>query len=335
MAVPRQFALGASPWLAHRELALGRPMRWFAKPQLSTRAALWQALSRDAGHPIARHLRRQLGSGSSSRADSASWQPTILPFCLICGLLALAAFARAYSSLGPASIWTLPLWLMLFSLSYCAVWIARIVNQLARLASDGSLDALGVTPLGPAFVYLVACRLVINAGDALAWLTFLRRALAGVVLLVLVMALCIAATQIRELNALELVSLLLALALLGLVIPLEHEQSVILALLTALVIGARPQSHIDRASAALAAFTLLQIMSFALALALVIALDALELSLALALYLLIRELLIVALWKLLLRQLNEDSFLALGSQGTAYPSTVMRAGISSGDEPDV
>ena len=315
VAVPRQFFPVAGSRLVHGELSLWRWMRWSARPHFFARAALWQSLSRDASHPIARRLRPQLGRGSrlSPRKDSVSWQPTLLPFSLVCGLLVLGAFAHAYSSLGPATIWTLPLWLMLFSLSYCAVWIARIVNQLARLARDGSLDALGVTPLGPAFVYLVACRLVLNAGDALAWLTFLRRTLAALVFLSLAMALCVAATQIRALNPLELVSLLLALTLLGLVIPLEHQQSVIMAILTALIIGARPQSHFDRASAAVAAFMLLQVASFALALALLLALDALELSLALALFLLIREALIVALWKLVLRQLNEDNYLAFGS----------------------
>ena len=52
----------------------------------------------------------------------------------------------------------------------------------------------------------------------------------------------------------------------------------------------------------------MQILSYSLAIALVVALEAILISIAFALYLVIRELLIAALWRVVLRQVNEDDY---------------------------
>lgn len=268
-------------------------------PRIFARASLWQVLRRDARHPIVSHFNRQLKSGRRVR---------LLPVCIAYALLLFFIFINAYNLVGHAIIWTLPLWLMLLSLSYCTVWMGRIVALLSRQAQVGVLDEVSMIPPGQAFVFLVVGKVVLNEDDALAWLTLLRRYLAGIVFFSLFMALCVAAMQIKQIDALEMAALISSLALVALVIPLEHAQSATLACLTAIFVCTRLQSAIDKSSIALVAFLLTQILSYSLAIAVVVALEAVEVSIAFALFLVIRELLIAALWRLVLRQANEDDF---------------------------
>lgn len=262
--------------------------------------SLWRALRRDARHPIAAHFGRQLKAGQ---------RVNVLALGIGYGLLLTVFFAYSYSIVDHAIVWTLPLWLMLFSLSYCAIWIGRIVALMSRQARAGVLDEVSLIPPGQTYVYLVIGKMVLNQGDALAWLTLLRRYVAGLVLFSLLMALCIASTQIGQVNPLDLAALLVALAFVTLAIPLEHKQSAIIACLTAIIFCTRATGQIDKASAAVVGFALLQILSYALAIAIVVVLEAGELSLALALYLLIRELLILGLWRAVLGQANEEDIL--------------------------
>ena len=262
-------------------------------------ASLWQVLRRDARHPIASHFSRQLKAGRRVK---------LLPLCVAYALLLFFIFINAYNFVGHAIIWSLPLWLMLFSLSYCTVWLGRIVALLSRQAQVGILDEVSMIPPGQAFVLLVIGKVVLNEDDALAWLTLLRRYLAGFVFFSFFMALCVASMQIKRIDAVEMAALAAALALVALVIPLEHAQSVTLACLTAILVCARLRSPVDRSSIAFVVFLLAQIMSYSLAIAMVVALDAVEISLAFALFLAIRELLIAALWRSILRQVNEDDF---------------------------
>ncbi|MCY3781446.1 MAG: hypothetical protein OXG78_14125 [Chloroflexi bacterium] len=279
---------------------LSRASTRYALHRIFVRASLWHTLRRHARHPIAAHFSRQLKQGR---------RVNILPFSLVCALLLFFAFAHVYNFVSSAILWTLPLWLMLFSLSYCSIWIGRIVALMLRQTRAGVMDEVSMIPPGQAFVLLVIGKVVLNEGDALAWLTLLRRYLAGAVFFCFAMAFCIAATQVGQVNPFEFATMLAALLLVTLVIPLEHLQSTIIACLTAIIVCMRTQTNIDKASIAVAGFALLQLLGFALAIAVVIALEAVELSIMIALYLFIREILIAALWHLVLRQLNEDDFL--------------------------
>ena len=267
--------------------------------KLFARASLWQVLRRDARHPIASHFSRQLKPGRRVR---------LLPLSIAYALLLFFVFINAYSLIGDAIIWTLPLWLMLFSLSYCTVWMGRIIALMSRQAQVGILDEVSMIPPGQAFVFLVIGKVVLNEGDALAWLTLLRRYLAVIIFFSFFMALCVASMQISQIDPLELAALATALTLVALVIPLEHSQSAIIACLTAILVCTRLRNPIDKTSIAFVGFALMQILSYSLAIALVVALEAVLISIAFALYLLVRELLIAALWTYVLRLVNEDDY---------------------------
>ena len=274
----------------------GRPIR----RNIFIRSRLWQALCRDARHPIAAHFRRQLKQGR---------RVSILPLSLAVAIVLLFMFFNAYNLIDYEVMWSLPLWLMLASLAYCAVWIVRIAALMSRQAEAGVMDEIGLIPPGRTYVYLVIGKIVLNEGDGLAWCTVLRRYSAGIIFACLCMALFIAAAQIERISLLDAGAFLAALALVTLLITLEHAQSVVLAFLTAVIVCMRVQGPIDRASIAVVCFALLQVLTWSLAIAFVAVVESVDLSFMFVLFLVIRDLLIAALWRAVLRWANEDDFL--------------------------
>lgn len=269
-------------------------------------------MRRDTRHPVARHLSRHLKAG---------WRLPILPFSLFCALPLLILIAYTYHAISDAIGWALPLYLMLFSALYCAVWIARIVALISRQARSGALDEVSVIPPGRVFVYLTICKVVLNEGDVLYWLGLLRRVLAGGVFLMLLMSLCIAAALMDQLSPWELAAVFLELTLIAIVIQLEHTQSTLIACLLAVLGGSRLRSSFDRPSITVAVFLLLQVLSYSLAIGAAVALGLPSLSHALALFLVAREMLIMLLWRVILRDANED---ALPSRALLWKDVLRR-----------
>lgn len=286
---PRRRPLRQSPRIAG--------MLSILQDQLFVRRALWQTLRRDSRHPVARHLSRQLKHG---------WRLPLLPISLLCAIPLLALVAYSHHALSEALGWALPLFLMLFSSIYCSVWMVRIVALLTRQTRSGSLDEVSVIPPGRVFIYLTICKVVLNEDDALYWLGLLRRVLAGGVFLMLIMSLCIAAAQMDRLSPWEFAAVGIELALFVVVIQQEHAQSALIACLLSIAAGGRLGGLFDRASVIVVCFIVLQILSYSLALAATAALGLSSYSLALALFLLAREVLIVLLWRVILRDANED-----------------------------
>ena len=81
-----------------------------------------------------------------------------------------------------------------------------------------------------------------------------------------------------------------------------------LACLIAIEVSTRFSGKIDQTVVAIIVFALAQVMCYAVALSIVIALNRLTLGLMLLLFIVFRELLVAALWRLLLRRANEDDF---------------------------
>lgn len=294
-----------------------RRLCWYS----SARASLWRALSRDASHPVASHLRKQM--------SRVRYLP-ILRLSFAFGFALLALMAYVYVRIDHAFIWTLPVWLMLFSTFYCAIWIARIVPLMSRQSVFGVLDEISVIPPGRVFVYLTICKVVLNRDDAVMWLGLFRRLVAGLALLVMLLTLCIAFTLLAESSATALVAILLDLFFSAAVIWIEHSQSSVLACLIAIEVSTRVGGNIDKSSIAVAVFALAQILGYALALSIVIGLDQLNLSAALLLFIVIRELLASGLWRLILHGANAEEALPAAdswlrtSTGDRYSSMVDR-----------
>ncbi len=272
--------------------------RWFSQ-HIRARSALWRILSRDASHPVASRLRRQL-----SRAPSLP----ILRVSAVFGAVLLILMAYAYAHIDHDFIWTLPIWLMLFSSVYCVIWIARIMPLMAKQSIFGVLDEISVIPPGRVFIYMTICKVVLNRDDAVLWLGWFRRVLAGLALIVLLMSLCIAFALLSESSVVDLAAILLDLFSAAAVIWIEHSQSAVLASLIAIETSTRSSGKIDQTVVAIVAFALAQILCYAAALAIIIVLNRLSLGLMLLLFIMSRELLASALWRLILHRANEEDF---------------------------
>ena len=264
--------------------------------RLFVRALLWGNLRRRARHPHADYWRRHLYASSRIK---------VLPLSLAFSLTLFFVIAGVYTVIAQIVVWMLPLWLMVFSTFYCAIWITRVNSLIMRASHDGLLDEVSVIPPGRVFVFLTICKLVLNQEDAVAWLSLLRRVFAGIVLVGLLMSLGIVLTQLREIDVGALGRIVLELALIALVISVEHEQSTVIACLLAITACTRVRGQIDKTSIALGSFLLVQILSYSLAISLAFIVGALNLSVIILLFVLIRELLISALWRFVLRQANE------------------------------
>lgn len=275
----------------------GSYLRVFHRHML-IRASLWRELSRDASHPVATHLRRQMNG-------ARPWP--VLRLSLVSGFVLLVSLAYFYAVFDHMIVWLLPVWLMLFSAPYCVLWIARIVPLLSRQSVLGVLDEISVIPPGRVFVYLTICKVVLNRDDAVLWLSLLRRVFAALVTLVLLLTLCIALSLISQSSILDLAAILVDLALSAAVIWLEHAQSCVIACLMAVEVSNRIGGNIDKTSVAVTVFALSQITCYALALAVIVLVDHIRLSAALFLFLLLRELLIAILWRRILDGANEES----------------------------
>ena len=216
--------------------------------------------------------------------------------------------AYAYAYIDHDFVWTLPIWLMLFSAVYCVIWIARIVPLMAKQSVFGVLDEISVIPPGRVFIYLTICKVVLNRDDAVLWLGWFRRVLAGLALIVLLMTLCIAFAMLSDRSALELAAILLDLFSAAAVIWIEHSQSAVLACLIAIEAPARFGGKIDQTVVAIVAFALAQMLCYAAALSVVVALNRISLALMLLLFIMFRDLLASALWRLILHRANEEDF---------------------------
>jgi hypothetical protein len=272
-----------------------RSLAW----HIGARKALWRILSRDASHPVASRLRRQM---------SRTRHPPILQICALFGAALLMLMAYAYAYIDHDFIWTLPIWLMLFSAVYCVIWIARIVPLMAKQSTYGVLDEISVIPPGRVFIYLTICKVVLNHDDAVLWLGWFRRMLAGLALIVLLMSLCIAFALLSESSALDLAAILLDLLSSAVLIWIEHSQSAVLACLIAIEASTRFGGKIDQTVVAIVVFALAQVLCYAAALTLVVVLNWISLALMLLLFILFRERLASALWRLILHRANEEDF---------------------------
>ncbi len=232
----------------------------------------------------------------------------ILRVSAVFGAVLLILMAYAYAHIDHDFIWTLPIWLMLFSAVYCVIWIARIVPLMAKQSIFGVLDEISVIPPGRVFIYMTICKVVLNRDDAVLWLGWFRRVLAGLALIVLLMSLCIAFALLSESSVVDLAAILLDLFSAAAVIWIEHSQSAVLASLIAIETSTRSSGKIDQTVVAIVAFALAQILCYAAALAIIIVLNRLSLGLMLLLFIMSRELLASALWRLILHRANEEDF---------------------------
>ena len=239
---------------------------------------------------------------------------SVLAVALLTGVMLMFLLAQAYSFIGFSVIWTLPLWLMLHSLLYSSFWLGRIVALISRQSSDGLLDEVGVIPPGRVFIYISICKVVLHENDALAWLSIIRKFLAGAALLGLLMPVLVTMYQLDNIDLHKLLLMMLELALIALLIQLEHSQSMVMVCLLPMLLCRRIRGRADVSSVVIICLFTLQILSYLMAIALPLVLlyvvpaagEAFGLALTFGSFIVVREMLILLLWRAVLHQENDE-----------------------------
>ncbi len=239
---------------------------------------------------------------------------SVLAVALLTGVMLMFLLAQAYSFIGFSVIWTLPLWLMLHSLLYSSFWLGRIVALISRQGSDGLLDEVGVIPPGRVFIDISICKVVLHENDALAWLRIIRKFLAGAALLGLLMPVLVTMHQLDNIDLHKLLIIMLELALIALMIQLEHSQSMVMVSLLPMLLCRRIRGRADVSSVVIICLFTLQILSYLMAIALPLVLlyvlpaagEAFGLALTFVSFIVVREILILFLWRAVLYQENDE-----------------------------
>ena len=273
--------------------------------------SIWQRLDRPIYHPIAKHFKRQLRQAGPS--------PSVVSVALLAGIFLFFAFSWVYRSVGSRIVWTIPLWLMSYSLLCCIFWMHRIAALVARQGRDGVLEEVSVIPPGRVFIYIAICKVILHENDALAWLTFMRRVTAGMIFLSMFLPLLLTLNQIEHVDFGKLLLLITELSLFSAVIYYEFVQSVALACLLPMALSRRLRGSVDATSWVVICYIVLQILSYAFAVALPLMIQlfamrsdmdldssAFGLALSLAMFLIVRELMLSLLWRAVLAQTNDE-----------------------------
>lgn len=249
------------------------------------RQLIWHRLHRIQPHPVSRHVRRQLN-------DLA--RLPILMITLLWGGVVMMGMVVAFSRLGAVTILLLPLCLMIFSSSYILLWLYRSTVLLKQQHRNAVLDSINVIPPGGEFVTLAICHGVMNEADRLGWLRLLRQMVVLMIMAGTSLAILIAASQITTIALSDVVRVLVDITFMCLLLYLEHQQSVLIACFTAIILPQYLSHHGNLISNVMAIFVLIQFATWTIPLLAVVLLSnqqqvSMMVSLNIMLFLTIRE----------------------------------------------
>lgn len=250
---------------------------------VSVRQLIWHRLHRIQPHPVSRHVRRQL---------NVLARLPILMITLLWGGVVMMGMVVAFSRLGAVTILLLPLCLMIFSSSYILLWLYRITALLKQQHRNAVLDSIHVIPPGGEFVTLAICHGVMNEADRLGWLRLLRQMVVLMMMAGTSFAILIAASQITTIALSDVVRVLVDITFMCLLLYLEHQQSVLIACFTAVLMPQHVSHHGNLISNVMAIFVLIQFITWTiplLALVLIQQQVNMMVSLNIVLFLMIRE----------------------------------------------
>jgi len=256
---------------------------------------IWQQLHQTQHHPISSHIRHQLHTKKPVLS--------VLPIAFVIGFMGIIGLLLLFLTYGAIVIFTVPLWLMIFSGGYIMPWLYRIIAILSRQRRNAVLDSINMIPDGSLFVSFTICHAVINDDDMLHWIQLLRHILLLIFITSTVMAMCLALSLLDFIDAGSLAIILIDMLLIAAVLHLEHQQSVIIACLLAIDISQNVSSSADHMVGTIIMYILVQFATIVFPICILILLQngiASSLpyvSLFFALFLLCRELLMMYLWQ--------------------------------------
>jgi hypothetical protein len=256
---------------------------------------LWHHLLHPPEHP---QFRRIIRTAIFARSNT-SWIAALAGpwFCL--GSLVLLNQLRLSSSL------ILLAGIITFSSLYAVTWAVSISAAIIREHEHRTYDQLCLAPSGALGVNWAICAGVLHRDDALGWIDFLRKLMAALLLFILLAVLLTTALRQNTFDLFQFLALLLDMLTLAAMSYIDHVQSIVLGSLVGMLMPVYLRNNIDVRISTIVVFLASQAVTF-LAAVLVWNVEIRLLSVAVA-YLL-RESLIILVWRTLVYHLNAEPF---------------------------
>lgn len=255
------------------------------------RSQLWRQLHHIQPHPISKHIHRQL--------HNQRLHPPIIIITIVWGCAVFFSIVSLFSNL---IIILLPLFVMAFSSGYILPWLYRIAKAIKQQYHDAVIDTMSVVPPGHVFIMFAICHSVLNEGDRLGWIQLLRNVVVVVITMGILMATMITAALVESVVFADIVLLLTDIAVLSTMLYAEHQQSILITCLLAVILPRQAAHQGDLVSNMLISFIVLQFLTALIPLLVTMGLVAIDSTLPLfsvsgILFLLIREGVIYGLWR--------------------------------------
>jgi hypothetical protein len=270
---------------------------------------LWRHLLHPNAHPL---FQRTLKTPVDSLTRPyAAWIVLLVGSLACCGTWTLNAQFRSFI------VFILLMAMIVFSSLYTLVWVVGITGTIIREHERGTYDQLCVLPSGALGAHWAMCAASLHRHDALGWIDLLRKLMTGTLLIALLSSLLIVTLRQAVLDATQFFWLVLDMIALVTASYAEHVQSILLGSLTGMLVPVYTRNRADARISAAVLFLALQAAT--LLATLLIALVFLPtlysfLSItdwyisptlvSLLVFFLLREGLIIALWRILVHQLN-------------------------------
>jgi hypothetical protein len=197
------------------------------------------------------------------------------------------------------------------SSGYVVVWVLRIATIIARERERGTYDQISVSPSGALGTNWAMCVAILHRDDALGWIDPLRKLLSGLLLFILLMVLLTTAFREDAPGLLQFLRFLLDIVLLAAVSYVEHVQAVVLGSLVGMLMPTFSRRQADVRIWGVMVFVMIQ--AFTLLMTLLAGLiltswytDSSSILAILLVFYLLREIFIIASWRLLAYQLNAN-----------------------------
>lgn len=152
------------------------------------------------------------------------------------------------------------------SSSYVITWVIRISASITREHERGTYDLLCLAPSGALGANWALCAASLHRDDSLGWIDFLRRLLAGLLLLVLLIVLLTTAFRENTRDPLQFLGLFLDMILLTAASYVEHVQAIVLGSLVGMLMPVSSRTGVDARIWAAAVFVMIQAIALMMAL---------------------------------------------------------------------
>ena len=260
---------------------------------------LWHYLVYPPDHPVFKRKIKPLVGGFVN-----TWMALSVLFVsllLSCGLWTMLPRTKPF-------IATMLMVLMGFaSTTYVGGWMVRLSIAISQEHAHRTFDVLCLLPSGALGASWAICASHLHHSDILGWIGPFRKLFAGLFLFLLLMLLLTARPAGGDSGFTQSLRLLLDMMALGIVLYSDHVQSVVIGAMVGMLVPVYSRDRPDTGFWAAGTFLVAQAIPYLTALLILhLAVDFTPVALSLLVFSLLREILIVVLWRWLAFAMNGE-----------------------------